>query len=498
MSFLAGLVVARGLGPSDYGQLMFLLGSFVSIRSLLDLGTSNAFYTFISQAKRPLRYYSFYLLWLAFQFLLTAALVALFLPEEIINHVWVGQERTVVLLAFVASFFQQQLWQAMSQIGEASRKTVKVQFLNLALALTYLAGVYALTLYSALSVRAVLYLMVVQYLAAGLAALRIFGPVDPGAPEEQVTLRAMFRKYRDYCAPLAALSVATFFYDFADKWMLQRFGGAIQQGFYQISYQFAVISVLATTSVLNIFWKEVAESTKNEDIERVKRIFRKVSRGLYMFGAMVSGFLIPWSGEIVRVFLGKQYASAGPVLTLMFIYPIHQSLGQVAGVMLLAGERTGQYLKVSAFFMLLSLPVSYLLQAPSSGIIPGLGLGALGMAVKMVLLNILSVNVILWMIAKHHNWDFEYSYQLVGLLGTAVFGCLVKLCVMPLFETAAATGWNALLLPFIVSWTLYTGIFITLVWRMPWVIGFEKGELAAYMAKMRTWMREIVPARAAR
>ena len=126
LSFLAGLVVARGLGPGDYGRLMFLLGSFVSIKSLLDLGTSNAFYTFISQAKRPLRYYSFYLLWLAVQFLVTAAAVALLLPDSVVRGMWVGEGRGIILLAFAASFFQQQLWQTVNQIAEAARKTVRV------------------------------------------------------------------------------------------------------------------------------------------------------------------------------------------------------------------------------------------------------------------------------------------------------------------------------------------------------------------------------------
>ncbi len=485
MSFLAGLVVARGLGPSDYGQLMFLLGSFVSIRSLLDLGTSNAFYTFIAQAKRPLRYYSYYLLWLAFQFLLTAAVVGLLLPGEFLKHVWLGQERTVILLAFMASFFQQQLWQAVNQIGEASRKTVRVQFLNLALALTYLAGVYALTHYGAISVRRVLDLMILQYLAAGLAAFRVLGPAARDIGQEQVTPSEMFRKYRDYCAPLAALSLATFFYDFADKWMLQRFGGAIQQGFYQVSYQFAVISILATTSILNIFWKEIAESTKNEDGERVKRIFRKVSRGLYMFSAVVSGFLIPWSGEIVRVFLGEQYSSAGPVLALMFVYPIHQSLGQVASVMLLAGERTAQYLKISVFFMLLSLPVSYLMQAPSSGVVPGFGLGAMGMSVKMVFLNILSVNALLWLIARNHNWKFEFSYQFVAVGVMFAAGFLVKLAALRVYSGPPPADKVHLASLFLVSGLVYVAAAYGVLRAFPGLAGLDKGELEGYIRKIR-------------
>ncbi|MFH1618674.1 MAG: lipopolysaccharide biosynthesis protein, partial [bacterium] len=381
MSFLTGLVIARGLNPAGYGDLTFLLGSFVAIRSLLDLGTANAFYTFISQARRPVRYYTFYGLWLVAQFFITIVVVALLLPEALLVKIWLGHSRPVILLAFAASFFQQQLWQTINQIGEASRKTVKVQYLNVSLAAVYLCAAFFLSFSGAISVSAILITLIVLYCLAALLSIRVLSPFDP-APEPAsgaITPGQMFEKYRAYCFPLVALSLVGFAYDFSDKWMLQRFGGANQQGFYQVAYLLASISILATTSTLNIFWKETAEAIKLQNTARVYHIFCKVSRGLFMFGAVLSGFLIPWSGQIVSVFLGKAYSPAGPVLTLMLLYPVHQSLGQIAGTMLLAGERTKQYLTVSAGFMLLSLPISYLMQAPSEGLlVPGLNLGAVG------------------------------------------------------------------------------------------------------------------------
>ena len=51
LSFAAGLVVARALGASRYGDLTFLLASFVAIGSLADMGSSSAFYTFLKYSK---------------------------------------------------------------------------------------------------------------------------------------------------------------------------------------------------------------------------------------------------------------------------------------------------------------------------------------------------------------------------------------------------------------------------------------------------------------
>lgn len=484
LSFLAGLVVARGLGPEDYGRLMFLLGSFVSIKSLLDLGASNAFYTFISQSRRPPAYYAWYLLWLAAQFALTAGAVALLLPDSVVRAMWVGEGRGLILLAFAASFFQQQLWLTVNQIAEAARKTVRVQALNLAVAAAYLAGVWLLTHYSSLSVKAVLALLALQYLAASLLAWRLLGPSEP-APEEAVTFGGMLRKYRDYCAPLAALSAATFLYDFADKWMLQRFGGAAQQGFYQVAYQFAAVSVLATASILNIFWKEIAEAQKQGNLQRVGALFRKVSRALYMFGAVVSGFLIPWSREIVSAFLGPQYAPSAAVLGLMFVFPLHQSLGQIGSTMLLAAERTRLYLFVSVAIMVANFPVTYFLLAQPGAAVPGLGLGAMGMACKMVFLNMIAVNGIFLLLARAYGWKFEWAWQAAGLGLALAAGALAKLAAGLVFAAPEAAPRLALLPPFLLSGALYLGAMFLLLRAFPGLAGLAREEFDWYLAKLR-------------
>lgn len=487
-SFFTGLVIARGLGPASYGELAFLLGSFAAVRSLLDLGTSNAFYTFISQKRRPAHYYTYYGLWLVFQFALTAAAVAFLLPDALVSKVWLGQGRGTILLAFAAVFFQQQIWLTVNQVAEAARKTVKAQVLNVALALAYLAAAALLAYLNLLSVSAVLLLLVLLYLAASAAAARVLGPLEPpaDAADGGITPGRMFAKYRDYCAPLVTLSLVNFLYEFSDKWMLQFFGGAGQQGFYQAAYQFAIISILATTSILNIFWKEMAEATRLKDTARIERMFRKVSRGLYMFGAVLSGFLIPWSAEIIGVFLGKAYFAAGPVLGLLLLFPVHQSLGQIAGTMFLAGERTKEYMVISSAWMLLSLPISYLLQAPAQGVaVPGLGLGALGMAIKMVGLNIISVNILLWFIARHHKWRFDFWYQAVGLGAMLAAGWLVKSGTAALFGGLAGAGKLQLLPPFLLSACLFAALAGGVLWLMPWLAGLDRAELRAYAAKLR-------------
>jgi O-antigen/teichoic acid export membrane protein len=487
IGFFSGLLIARGLNPSGYGDMTFLLGSFVAFRSLLDMGSSNAFYTFISQRRRSRQFYLYYFGWLALQFIVPAFLIIALLPEAMIAKVWVGHSRMIVLLAFAASFMQQQVWQTLNQIGEASRKTVRVQIIGTAVAIGHLLLVYVLLAYGLLSVKVVMWLFIVEYPLATLWAFWFLRDQETTAGKtghETISATAMLREYWIYCKPLALLSLITFLYAFADSWLLQRFGGSSEQGFYQIAYQFASVSLLATTSILNIFWKEIAEANALEDSERLATLYQKVSRSLVMLGAMLSGFLIPWTEQIVTVLLGTSYITAVPVLAVMFFFPIHQSMGQIGGTMLLAGGHTKAYTKMSITVMLVSLPLSYLVQAPAQGEpVPGLGLGAIGMALKMVLVNIVSVNILAWLIARYHGWKFEWLYQVVGIGAAIGAGYLAK-NIAGLFWDLSISEITGLLLPFLASGMVYLIAISICIMAMPWLVGMEKDDMKEMLKKL--------------
>lgn len=487
-AFLSGMIVARGLSPAGYGDLTFLLGSFVAVRSLLDMGSSNAFYTFVSQQRRARSFYSAYCFWLVAQFLVVLLAVGLIMPDELLARVWLGHSRSTVLLAFIASFMQQQVWQTVTQIGESSRKTVRVQILGIAVAVVHLALVTLFIEFKVLSVALMFILISGEYLAAAFCGIwflqtRVDGAV--GNDPLPYSLTQMFAEYWVYCKPLVLLSLVTFLFEFADRWMLQRFGGAIQQGFYQIAYQFSAVSLLATSSILNVFWKEAAEANKRGESEQLAVLYRRVSRGLLMFGAIMSGFLIPWTDQIVRFFLGEDYLLAAPALLLMFLFPIHQSMGQIGGTMLLASGHTRTYMVVSLIFMGVSLPLTYFIQAPLSGVaMTGLGLGAFGMALKMVLLNIVSVNVQAWIIARYKKWRFDWLYQVVGISSVLLIGYLSQQITGLFWDVKSVLSPQILIVAIMTAATLYAIMITGLLWLMPWLLGFQRQEIVRFFTKI--------------
>lgn len=485
IGFATGLLIARALNPAGYGDLMFLLGSFVAIRSLMDMGSSNAFFTFLSQRARGHRFYLVYFSWLAFQFIATLALLWLIIPSSLFAKIWLGHDREIVMLAFVAAYMQQQVWQMVGQVGEAMRKTAKVQLMNLAVALLYFMMILLLSVYGRLSVEKVLLLLVGQYVVATVFAYRFLKenravPLIVEKPASEI-----IRGYWKYCKPLVALALVSFAYDFADKWMLQRFGGSAQQGYFQIANQIAAISLLATSSILNVFWKEISDAWEKQDRARVAMLYRKVSRGLVMLGAITSGLLLPWAEQIVNVFLGSAYAHAWPVLAIMLLYPIHQSMGQIGGTMFLASGQTHRFMFVSIAVMLISIPVSYLVLAPASGEgIHGFEMGALGMACKMVSIGIVSVNIQAWVIARYGGWSFDWVFQAVGIPLMIGLGYLAKTFV-GIWWVLDGAGVADLIIPVTLALFVYTILTAVALWRLPWLIGIDRSEITSLFKQLR-------------
>ena len=92
-------------------------------------------------------------------------------------------------------------------------------------------------------------------------------------------------------------------------------------------------------------------------------------------------------------------------MAIMLLYPIHQSLGQINGTMYLAMELTRPYVVINSIHLITSIIVIYFLLAPNNMIVPGYGLGAIGLAFKDVIFQIIFVNISIWWLSKKYGME---------------------------------------------------------------------------------------------
>ena len=474
LAFVTTVIIARALGPEGYGSYAFLLVSFAAVMSLLDMGTSNAFQTFMSQKERGKMFVLSYAGWQLLQMLLVLLIIGIIFPEEWLGQIWLSHERTAILLAFAAVFMQQRAWKTIIQIGESKRLTHRIQVLNLSIAATHLLLVAGFWIGGILSVGLVFGLVLVEYLIFLVVGYKVL-PVSR-LEGELFDGKSVLREYVTYCSPLIVYSILAFGYEFADRWMLQNFGGSKQQGLYEVGFRFGMVSLLVTAALLNIFWKEIAEAKEKGNLDLMQKLYRKVSRSLFFLGAVLAGFIIPWREEVIRLVFGPSYTEGSSIFALMLIYAAFRSLAQINGSMLLATSKTKTHLVFGSILMGVSIPCSYFLLASEDTYLPGLGLGALGLAAKMVLFTIIYVNVISWRISRDHGWKFDWTYQVVALGGALSCGWLsfefVEVLNSYISVNLFFKGGLMLL--------LYGGVMGMMTWQMPWVAGTSRQDIKSY------------------
>jgi O-antigen/teichoic acid export membrane protein len=473
LSFLTGILLARGLGPSDYGVFAFLLATFAALRAFLDMGSSRVFFTFISKKNRTRIFFGYYIVWLLIQFVFSFILIAFVAPDEWVQRIWEGENRERVLLAFIAVFMRQQIWNMIAHVGESQRLTVRVQLINILVAITQLCVVTGMYWLDALTIERIFYFIIAEFILASFLAFYIF-PLQYALGRE--ALGEVFREYLKFCLPQVPYALLFMLTGFVDTWLLQHYGGSSEQAYYAVGKQFSIISFVATTSILRILWKEVAEANENGDNAKVQFLYERTHRILCIFGASVSCFLIPWTSEIIQFLLGDEYIGASVALALMLISTIHQSLGQVNSVMYFSIELIRHYVIIGMILMVVGLITSYLFLAPSNAVVPGLGLASTGLAMKMVILQFIGVNSYSWWLSRHQGWKYSFGYQFTSIFLLMVTGFFTYYLVNYLFE-------HSLHFIFRISITgmLYFFAASMILYLKPSLLGMKHEEMMTYI-----------------
>jgi len=121
-------------------------------------------------------------------------------------------------------------------------------------------------------------------------------------------------------------------------------------------------------------------------------------------------------------------------------------------------------------------------------LIPGLGLGATGMGLKMVVFNIFSVNIGAWIIARRHNWKFDWSYQVIGVSLVIGLGYLAKFVVGLHWNFNNITGYTGIIrlsAPMLFTGVIYLSAITGLLWLMPWIAGMEREQIKAMLTRIK-------------
>lgn len=480
IAFFCTTLTARFLGPEDFGNYTFLTSSFTGVLFLLDLGSSNAFYTLICEKPRSRRYVMRYLGWQIIQVVLVASGLAFILPNAWVEKLWLGQPRVLIASALFCIFFQKQIWLTVSRMGESLRFNRKIQSLSLTAVILQLMGVLVLWKSQLLSPGSALLLITFVYFLVSFIGWSQLLP-HFSTPSADDNFSKSFQEFKKYCYPLVIFNLVSFSYTFLDPWMLQKFSGAHEQSYFSIANQFSMISLIATSSMVSIFWKEVAEAHGKNDTLKISRIYQKASRLLMFTAGTFSGIFIPWTPWLVRTFIGSDFEGAAIPLMIMFLYPIHQTLGQLNGVVAYATHRTRLSSSIGIGSMILSTLLAYFLLAPTSYRIPGLEMGAIGLSLRIFGVNLIITLLLRWLLTRRYaEIRMDWFHQFLCIFGPLFLGTVLQ--KMALFLSPHGTP---TFLVVTLSGICYAILMAGIIFRFPYLLGAEREDRIQLLQKLK-------------
>jgi O-antigen/teichoic acid export membrane protein len=257
---------------------------------------------------------------------------------------------------------------------------------------------------------------------------------------------------RQYATPLLALSVVALLAGLGDRWILQTVGSSVEQGFFSLASQVSAVCFLFVGAMVPLLTREFSIMHAEQNLDRLRSAFARFLPMFYFLAAALSCFAALHSPALVALLGGSAYGNAVPAVAVMSIYPIHQTQGQLSGILLLATGDTKLYSVIGAIFLLAGLPMAYF--SVQYGVSLGPGGGAAALAVKMVVIQAVAVNVQLYFAAKRLSHDYwPYLVQQVSCLGV-----LLVLAVGARQAGLAALGGGSSILPLAASAAVYASM----------------------------------------
>lgn len=530
-------ILPRSLGPAAYGAFSYATGMFQYLLNFMDAGTSTCLFNALS--KRPQEWGLLAFFWRISLFILiiTLLLAGLCVLPPVAAEVMPGIPAWVIPLAALWAYG---FWgvRILRGVNDALGQTVKSEKARTIAGLLACLALLALHFLNVLNLP-VLFVHQLVYLAGMCLAFKVIilenwggwrkwrqqgqkrqaaeaSPTADHAGEENLALfhaeggkarqeggsanslwvlerdqrRAYTKEFVAYSLPIFAQALVVALALMADRWLLQIFNGNVEQAFFSISQKVGFACFMFVSAMIPLLMREFAVAHAKEDYKAMGRLLQRFAPLLYAVAMYFSAFVSMEASTVVFIFGGSQFAAAVLAVQIMALYPVHQGYGQLTQAVFYSSNRTKSLSKITILGCLAGFGASLFILLPT--LMGGLGLGAVGLAAKTVIMQILVCNVTLFLCSRFIPLRLSrlFLHQLVCL---AVFLLLA-------FASNASAQWlpfvfgpsafgvpdfAGALLGFGSRGVLYTILCMLLLLVWPWVWGLNRQDLRSVFGQIK-------------
>jgi hypothetical protein len=189
------------------------------------------------------------------------------------------------------------------------------------------------------------------------------------------------------------------------------------------------------------------------------------------------------SALLVQIVAGARFRAAGSVLAIMAFYPVSQAMNQLAIASLKATEHTASYARWTVLSSIPELLLTYLLLAPSSAPVPGMQLGAIGMAIKTACYGLLVAQVYDWLNCRFLGIPYAGALgrRALAVLAVGADAAVLMGAGRLWLQRAGVQQLEALL----VCSVGYAAVIVLMVWLWPGLAGLSRAQILRGIGTLR-------------
>ncbi|MCE0558571.1 hypothetical protein [Motilimonas sp. E26] len=394
-------IAPKALGPIAYGQFNYLQQLFNQLFSFLDSNTSTAFFTKLSannERKELLGFYFFFSLIIFFCAITFVYSVECFgFSVDIFSEV----DRVYIYYALMFGFITW-LTQVLVKISDSYALTVSIEIIKVIHRLISLGIIFSAFYFLSLDLELYFILQIGLSFFFALVVSLVFIKLNVISVKILFFIsgwRSILKEFYKFCSPLIIFNIVAVLGSFFDIWLLQRVSGAEEVGYYGLAYSISAMCLIFTSAMTPIIMREFSKSIHSGKLKEVRSIFLSYSPRLYLVSAFFCVFIMMNATDLLLVFSDDRYFDAHVSLMIMAFYPLHQTYGQISSSLFFASEKVRLYRNIGLFYTLIGVAISFLT-------LSFFELGAMGLAIKMILIQFFGVNTQLYFNSKYLEINF--------------------------------------------------------------------------------------------
>jgi O-antigen/teichoic acid export membrane protein len=350
--------LARKLGPDGYGTFGYLNILFQNAFILFFLNSPNAYFKYTAQFKGRLDYTRTYAKFSLFAILGLYATMIITLTSPLRNSLFPGIESTLI---FAASFFALQTWliKLSTEYADALKKTVSIQFAVIIYKLLFIGLIIVLYTTNRLSIvnyylyGGILGIVLFLYHLAFFKKHKIYNNLDSSRSSIEI-----FHEYFLYTKPLIVLAFLGVFYNTFSRILVQHLYGSFEQGIYHYSYRVSSLIIILSTSMSTLLFQRVVESPSIG--KKIDALFSAMHVIIILIATLVS-LIIFQTDAFIYYTAGTEYIAAKPVISILLIFSVFQSIGHLLTVFMYGIGNTKALARISGTVIILSSLSQYVL-----------------------------------------------------------------------------------------------------------------------------------------